>query len=289
MLALCSVFARLESSNIRNNRWKRRKAQRSCALCPPFKMSKDTGEGAQAAKEIDWDAIYRASPVSAPWDSGLPCTQVQQLWQWLASLTDRDLDGSIGSLANVVEIGCGTGATIHWIHEQIRRRQNVLRAVGVDISPTAVRVAQERWMGDSSSDTLRSSESLRFVTANVLDESPGSFVDVHRGSFDVLIDVQVSHVLGPAAVRAAARLLRSGGVAFAVCGSQEAFEAHPWTEGVSGPCLWRKEDFEAMWMAAGFSIERVFPSMFDSTPAYQSVEAFPSGPPGCWAFAARKL
>lgn len=109
------------------------------------------------------------------------------------------LFGELGRPADVLDLGCGTGAQLARIAEQVSGR-----LVGVDISPGPARIARERLAGFG--------DRARVLCADLLD------VDVSDlGQFDLILNIGVLQVTPPAvrhrALELIGRCLRPGGVA----------------------------------------------------------------------------
>ncbi len=109
-----------------------------------------------------WDGRYHATP---PWDIGRPQPPLLAL-------------ASSGGLAGrVLDVGCGTG------EHTLMAASLGLEATGVDVSPTAIRLAEEK-------AASRGVASVRFVTGDVL--VPATLTAL-AGPYDTIIDCAVFH------------------------------------------------------------------------------------------------
>jgi methyl halide transferase len=73
----------------------------------------------------DWDERYRSG--NTPWDTGKPDYDLVELVE----------DGTLHACA-AMEVGCGTGTNVLWLG------QHGFTAVGVDISPIAIEMAEKK-------------------------------------------------------------------------------------------------------------------------------------------------
>ncbi|MGD0575237.1 MAG: class I SAM-dependent methyltransferase [Anaerolineales bacterium] len=134
-----------------------------------------------AIDRIIYELIYR---ISKPrWDDGTIPSQVAQL------------ASNKGKTRNAIDLGCGTGT------HSIYLSQQGFAVIGVDISPTAVRQAQEK--------ASRAGVEPEFVVHDV------TCLDFLPGPFDIALDVGCLHGLSIAGQRRYAleltRLMQPGG------------------------------------------------------------------------------
>lgn len=172
-----------------------------------------------------WDASYSAA-APPPWDIGRP----QPVFQQLAEQ---------GLLAGrVLDAGCGTG------EHTLLAAAHGADAVGVDISPSAIRRARAK----AAERDLPAS----FEVADLL--APGDL----GPPFDVAIDNGVFHVFGddtrPLYVASLASLLRPGGNCYLMCFSDR--EPGTW-----GPRRVHREELAAAF-TADWAAESITPAEF---------------------------
>lgn len=139
----------------------------------------------------DWNQTYR-DPQAPPWDTGRPCTQLQQL-----------LDGGAVKPCRALELGCGTGTNVVFLAQQ------GFDVTGVDLSEVAVQRAQQK--------ARAAGVKAGFVSASVLAlpnlGEPFEFV-FDRGCFHVLPKEQRAVFVGQLA-----GVTRPGSVYFLLCGN----------------------------------------------------------------------
>lgn len=137
----------------------------------------------------------------ASWDIGRPQKSISKLVE-----TTRFRDP-------VLDLGCGTGE-----HAFLLASKG-LQVTGVDISPTAIRRAEEK--------QKRRVEKVTFVRADVLKWTPSDGT-----KFGTVLDVGMFHCLGPAAVpkyvRKLSTLLRPGGELFLMCIAESPHDEPRW-------------------------------------------------------------
>jgi cyclopropane fatty-acyl-phospholipid synthase-like methyltransferase len=131
-----------------------------------------------------WDASYQTTP---PWDIGRP----QPALMAVAS--------SGGLRGRVLDVGCGTGEHV------LMAASLGLDATGVDIAPTAIRLAEQK-------AASRGVAAARFVVGDIL--SPATRAAL-GGPYDTITDSGVFHTFSdedrPAFVAAVRSLLSPGG------------------------------------------------------------------------------
>ncbi len=138
----------------------------------------------------EFDAAYSSTP---PWDIGRP----QPAFAALAR------EGRLSG--DVLDVGCGTG------EHALMATQAGCKTVGVDLSPTAIRLAEAKAQERGTSS--------QFVVGDALHlESLGE-------QFDVVLDCGLFHVFDDedrrSFVESLARVVRTGGRYFLLCFSDE--------------------------------------------------------------------
>jgi SAM-dependent methyltransferase len=165
-----------------------------------------------------YELIYRTS--RPRWDDGAIPSQVAQL------------ASNQGRTRSAIDLGCGTGT------HSIYLAQQGFAVIGVDISPTAVRQAQEK----ASRAGVKPESVVHDVT----------HLDFLPGPFDIALDVGCLHGLGASGQQRygleLTRLMQPGGTLL-VWG----MDPHPLGSGLSPDVV--EEAFKP-----GFRLERVEPS-----------------------------
>ena len=138
----------------------------------------------------EFEAAYATTP---PWDIGRPQPA-------FANLT---ADGALGG--DVLDVGCGTG------EHALMAAEAGCTTVGIDVSPTAIRLAQAK--------AQERGIAARFIVADALRlESLGE-------QFDVVLDCGLFHVFDDEDrqpfVESLARVTRTGGRYYMLCFSDE--------------------------------------------------------------------
>jgi len=138
----------------------------------------------------EFEAAYATTP---PWDIGRP----QPAFAALAD--DRELGGT------VLDVGCGTGEHV------LMAAEAGCDAVGIDIAPTAIRLAEAK--------AQERSIAARFIVGDALHlESFGE-------QFDTVLDCGLFHVFDdkdrPPFVNSLSHVVRSGGWYFMLCFSED--------------------------------------------------------------------
>jgi SAM-dependent methyltransferase len=147
--------------------------------------------------DVDWDERYQGDQEVRPWDTGIVEPELKRC------ITEdlRDV-----KLKRALEIGCGTGTNAIWLAEQ------GLDVVGTEISPTAIKVANEKLAGKIMS--------VRFVENDIVTNSP-----VPAATVDFVFDRGVFHVMSPdqkrAFVKHVAEALVPGGWWLCMAGSAD--------------------------------------------------------------------
>ena len=184
---------------------------------------------------MDFEASYSTTP---PWDIGRP----QDAFAALAA------DGSLGP--DVLDVGCGTGEHV------LMAAAAGCAAVGIDISPTAIRLAEAKAQERGTSP--------RFVVGDAL------ALEALGEQFDVVLDCGLFHVFQDddrrAFVESLARVVRAGGRYFMLCFSDE--EPPGW-----GPRRITKAEIREAF-ADGWDVERVEPAELDVTIRSEPVRAW---------------
>lgn len=146
-------------------------------------------------KYVDMDSIYRNVPLERiPWDREEPPQ----------ALVDLVRSGTVRP-CKAVDLGCGTG------HYAIYLAQMGFEVTGVDISPTAIGIAQE--------NARRENAKCDFIAADLLG-------DLHEvgGTYDFGYDWELLHHIFPedrgTYVRNVHRLLSPGATYLSVCFSE---------------------------------------------------------------------
>ena len=184
---------------------------------------------------MDFEASYSTTP---PWDIGRP----QNAFAALAA------EGNLGR--DLLDVGCGTG-------EHVLMAAAVgCAAVGIDISPTAIRLAEAKAQERGTSP--------RFVVGDAL------ALEALGEQFDVVLDCGLFHVFEDddrrAFVESLASVVREGGRYFMLCFSDE--EPPGW-----GPRrITQAEMREAF--ADGWDVERIEPAELDVTIRSEPVRAW---------------
>jgi cyclopropane fatty-acyl-phospholipid synthase-like methyltransferase len=185
-----------------------------------------------------WEAVYVSD--RAPWDIGRPQAALVQL-------ADA---GEIGSPA--LDSGCGTG------EHALMLAEHGLTAMGIDVAPTAIRVARRK--------ALERGLDVAFEVGDVL------ALDRLDRTFATVVDSGVFHVFGDADraryVTSLATVLDPGGVLYLMCFSEL-------TAGDIGPRRVTQAELRAAF-AHGWRVDRIDASRFD-------VRAdFPTQPVHAW-------
>lgn len=144
--------------------------------------------------ENHWNERYTSGD-ALPWDTGQPDRHLVAMWE----------SGRVGG-PRVLEVGCGTGTNCVWLARQ------GAEVVGVDLSPAAVALAEER--------RDRASVACRFVAADFLSDT------LDEPPFDLVFDRGCFHTFDRATDRAAfarhvADLLAPEGAWLSLIGSTE--------------------------------------------------------------------
>lgn len=129
-----------------------------------------------------------------------------------ASLLQDPLLEKLASKANsVLEIGCGNGANL----PLLRKANPTLKYTGIDLAPNAVLDASKRYENDTNA---------KFVQLD------GASISLPPESFDLVFTKLVLWSMGPAwtvALREAHRLLKAGGVFYAMEPANDMIEIYP--------------------------------------------------------------
>lgn len=143
-----------------------------------------TEQDGLAQHEVDFDAYYRGEPPApgmpalpvVPWDSRKPQSLVVEL----------ERDGRFSG--EVLDVGCGLGDNATYLADQ------GYRVHAIDISPTAVRQAEERATGRPGAEPVGGrTEAGGFVRFAVEDaRTLSAYAD---GSFDTVLDCTLYHCL----------------------------------------------------------------------------------------------
>jgi cyclopropane fatty-acyl-phospholipid synthase-like methyltransferase len=167
--------------------------------------------------------------VTPPWDIGRP----QPAFQALADT------GSI--IGTVLDVGCGTG------EHALMAAALGLDAVGIDLSPTAIDLAQEKARARGLS--------VRFELADALD------LPALGERFDTVLDCGLFHVLGDAARAPFAAALRKvmvrGGRYHMLCFSDQV-------PGTFGPRRVSREEIRSTF-SVRWSVDSIEPSIIETT------------------------
>lgn len=151
-----------------------------------------------------WEQRYREGDL--PWDARQPEPRLTELAATLERPAPLALD-----------LGCGAGDNTFWL------AQDGQPALGIDVAPTAIAIAQAR-------AKERHETSARFVCASVLDPLPvrpaGAGLALDRGCFHVLDESD-----RPRLARRVAEALVAGGWWLILCGNVD----EPRPEGEQGP------------------------------------------------------
>jgi cyclopropane fatty-acyl-phospholipid synthase-like methyltransferase len=186
--------------------------------------------------EPEWDAAYVAA-TPPPWDLGRPQPAFARL-AGLGQLSGRLLDA-----------GCGTG------ENTLLAAVHGASALGVDLSPTAVRRAREK--------AAARGVVARFEVADALALGSGE-----RG-FDTVIDSGLFHVFDDEQrgryAASLASVLAPGGRCYLMCFSDRQ-------PGSQGPRRVRADELRAAF-ADGWSIEDIAPAEFELSPGFGSATA----------------
>jgi cyclopropane fatty-acyl-phospholipid synthase-like methyltransferase len=170
--------------------------------------------------------MYQGTP---PWDIGRP----QPAFQTLAD------DGAV--VGRVLDVGCGTG------EHAIMAAALGLDAVGIDLSPTAIGLAEAK--------AARRGVAIRFVVADALD------LPALGGRFDTVLDSGFFHVLDDASRVTFAdglrTVMRPGGRYHMLCFSDRM-------PGVVGPRRVSREEIAATF-ADGWAVESIVPAVIETT------------------------
>jgi cyclopropane fatty-acyl-phospholipid synthase-like methyltransferase len=174
-----------------------------------------------------FDAMYRG--LTPPWDIGRP----QPAFQALAAA------GAL--VGRVLDVGCGTG------EHAIMAARLGLTAVGVDLSPTAIELAEAK--------ARERGVIVRFMVADGLD------LPVLGERFDTVLDCGFFHVLDdPARVTFATGLravMSTGGRYHMLCFSDRM-------PGTVGPRRVSREEIRSTF-ADGWSVESIEPAVIETT------------------------
>lgn len=205
---------------------------------------------ALAVQNKKWCDFHAAD--FSPWDSGRPCTQLVSL-----------LEAPPTPIHRAIELGCGSGASVHWLATQIDV------AIGVDLVRAAVDAANAHSTHTGSTAT--------FVCADVFD-LPSHLL---QEPFDLVFDCQCFHctyfVDADAAVASISALLKPGGLLLCLTGNDNEPEVGP-------AVLSRKQITDAFELSGKFDILSLKEGRFDPTPAYKKLSKLPL----CWELLARR-
>ena len=184
-----------------------------------------------------------------PWRSGTPSSQ---LVNYLSKCDEKALrEGA------AIELGCGTGENLVFLAGAFRR------AVGVDISPEAVHVAEMAVAAAGSS--------AQTLVADVL----ALPCELHE-AFDLVFDCQTFHCVRKvdeaAAAAAMVSLLKPDGVLLLITGNADEAEER-------GPERLTRADLDRAFATRGLVCEACEPFRFDWTAAYRR-QPFPKPPLG---------
>ncbi|GHJ48987.1 SAM-dependent methyltransferase [Catellatospora sp. TT07R-123] len=194
-----------------------------------------------------WDATYQATP---PWDIDRPQPALA------AFATAGGLHGRL------LDVGCGTGEHV------LLAASLGLDATGVDIAPTAIRLAQQK-------AAARGVTAARFVLGDIL--SPTTRAEL-GGPYDTITDSGVFHTFTdddrPAFVSAVRSLLSAGGRYVMLVFS----DAEP---GTWGPRRISRAEIRTA-LADGWQIESI-------EPVTMEVVGLPQHEVSCWLTLARAV
>ena len=185
-----------------------------------------------------WERAYARGDL--PWDIGRP----QSVFRRLAEA---------GLIAGpVLDSGCGTGE-----HALLLASLGI-EAVGVDVSPTAIRTAQQKARDRGHAATFFVGDVLQLST---LDRTFRSVID--SGMFHTLDDPERERY-----VSELARTLEPGGRLFLLCFSEL-------TPGDAGPRRVTQAEIRAAF-SVGWAVEEIVPERFDVRPDFMEE------PPHAW-------
>jgi SAM-dependent methyltransferase len=167
-------------------------------------------------------------------------------------------------IRRVVELGCGMGASTHWLSTKVDV------AVGVDLVHGTIDAARAAAAASGSRATFVCGD----IFALPIEELPPA-------SFDLVFDCQCFHctyfVDAKKAVAAIASLLRPGGLFLCLTGND--------TEPEVGPAVLSRAQIESAFEDSGlFDIVYLREGRFDPTPAYAKLQRLPL----CWELLARR-
>ena len=190
----------------------------------------------QARRPQDFDAMYAAG--TPPWDIGRPQPAFAQL------LAQGRLTG------RVLDVGCGTGE--HTLMAAAAR----LDATGIDMSPTAIDMAQHKAEDRGVTATFRVADALEL-------QSLGQ-------SFDTVLDCGLFHVFEdadrPAFVAGLRASIATGGRYHMLCFSDR--QPGDW-----GPRRIRQEEIRAAF-TDGWEIESIEPTVLEITISEDGAQAW---------------
>jgi SAM-dependent methyltransferase len=193
---------------------------------------------ATMAEPGNWDSYYANDRL--PWDIGRP----------QAAFVELAGAGEIGS--PVLDSGCGTG------EHALMLAEHGLTATGIDVAPTAIRLARHK--------ALERGLDVTFEVGDVL------ALERLARTFATVVDSGVFHVFDDADrvryVTSLSTVLDPGGVLYVMCFSEL-------TPGESGPRRVSQAELRAAF-ADGWRVDRIEASQFEVRP-----EFFPE-PPRAW-------
>lgn len=185
-----------------------------------------------------WERAYARGDL--PWDIGRPQSAFRRL-------------AEAGLIAGpVLDSGCGTGE-----HALLFASLGI-EAVGVDVSPTAIRTAQQKARDRGHAATFFVGDVLQLGT---LDRTFRSVID--SGMFHTLEDPERERY-----VSELARTLEPGGRLFLLCFSEL-------TPGDAGPRRVTQAEIRAAF-SVGWAVEEILPERFDVRPDFMEE------PPHAW-------